>query len=741
MANPIGRAFDASLAQGSDRILGSSIAMNYQAAAAGQDPSYAEKANKLKSFESNLSKVANIFETWGQKKQAEDEQSGKQRADYLLNHFTPDQLAAARKQGKLLYQDDPYAMQSLNQKIGNTVALNVDNAISQNIQSGKYKSRKELDEARAAMMNTEGKKWADTYGADWDNPEFQIGLNSQAEQRNITLYSQHDTYMDSFHKGQAELQHRADANSLYGDSRVLKDLNAPQLILANLETQRKAGGWDDLTADKTLKQDIADIAQRDGGLDFLNNAENAQVTYNGKSMKLKDMFTEEQWNGMKLEAAGATFKLDAKKAEEFNNQLAAIQYNPDTNLAEAQLAKLKASLNNAQPTAMLTAQREQIIQAEQAMIARRAQENAQRAKKLQEMQTQAANVQILDNNFMRAANGEQVPTDYSMILGADNKSIPKEDAVAFAQMKIKQINGMDVPQEQKDTMLLKMMSLEPKDGAIRAYYSNTLSQASAEWSRMVAAGQDTGEHPAIDQMLSLYRTNHQVVTSVFPDQMGMLTRLDEFSQAGISLGDMLVAEKLTAATKNDYNLRTQLENDWRVIVDNSAGKRGDIFNTDVKTREAAHQVFLAQRSLGKSSGSAGRSAMKFIEDNSVVFNGDDSDEGTSFGTLPKASLMVTDDPASYSTGEQYMKDILKEVQTANPDLVGHLAVEQESTSGDILIRSPLEGFTYRLTPQMLKDHHAAVIKQAHDEAVKAAKGQAKQPLKAFESSGKLPWWK
>ncbi|NBK20408.1 MAG: hypothetical protein EOM68_00065 [Spirochaetia bacterium] len=701
--------------RGADRIRGGAIQMGYQGSNQGMDPSYEKDINSMKQFQSGLDSLGQVFENWTQASNKKAAQTGEDRARYLLNHYTPEQLADARKQGLMLYQDDPYAMKSLHQKIGNTVALNVDNSIAEGIARGDYKSRDELDKARAKAMNEEGRKWADTYGADWDNTDFQVGLNSQVEERNIALYGRHDAYMDSFHKTQAQLQHKTENASLYSQPSFLTSPGAVDAVFMNLSKQRKEGGWDDNTAMQTVSSDIDDLAAREGGLAWLNAAEKKTVEWGGKQINVKAMFTEDQWQSLKLKASQADFKLNAAKAEDFSLKLTQAMTNPDHMTGEAQISQIKDEYNRTHPGDEMTPQRQLIIDAEQQMIQKRQQMNVESAKQLQKAQLQQGNMQILDKSYTAAINGQNVPTDHSMIMGVDGKAIDKDDAVAYAHFKMNQISQLDIPDEQKNALRLQLMQHDKADGPFRAYYTDQLAQANNEWNRMSVAGKDTGSHPNIDAMMALYKSNPEMVAQTFPDQMGMFTRMEEMDAAGMSIQDVLDAEAEATSLKTDPVKQREVNDNWTTQVGNSAGSDlGDMTALNGKTAEAAKQVFYAQLRLGKDYETAFKSAQGFVKKNVVQFTASDT-EGTSYGNIPKTALMVSDNPASYSRGQELVNQMMKTVEDSHPELVGHLAVEADR-NGNVIIRSPIEGFHFTVTNKDLRDLDAQTQQQVHTQA-------------------------
>lgn len=726
MPNTINQVVGALGYRGVDRLRGGAASIDISGAKVGLDPQFEEKQQELQRYGSAMDNLGKVFENWTQASQKKDQQTGEERANYLLNHYTPAELAQARKDGVMLYQDDPYAMQSLQIKQGQTVAQNIDSSLTEDIPKGTFTTREALDKERAKRLNEEGRKQAEAYGADWDSLDFQKGLNSQVTERNITLYGAHDQWLDGFHKKQAQLQHKTDNQSLYSSPDILRSGNAGDIIMGNLEKQRSEGGWTDTEAQNTLRSDFDDIAGREGGMQFLEANKDKMVNWNGKQVAIKSMFSEDEWQSMTLKAAQADFKLNAAKNEKFSLGLYGALNNPDMTLGQAQIDIIKNDYNRDHPGDLMTPERQMIIDTERQMIAKRAQQNAESAKQLQKSQNQQGNIKLLDDAWTRSINGEQVPTDASQIPGVDGKAISHDDAVAFADYKFRQIDGMDVPEDTKTALKMQYLSRDKADGAFRSRFTSTISIANSQWANMMSSGQDNGGHNELDQFQRLYNSNPAVVRAAFPDQGEMFARFDEMNHTGMKLQTILDASREVASIKNDFARQKEVNDNWTKMAGDSSGSSdGDLSSMDARTADTARTYYMAQLGLGKDYATAFKSAQAFVKGNMVEFSGSDT-EGTSYGAVPKTSLMINGVADSVDRGQQLVNDAIAQIETQHPVVKGHLAVTTD-TNGDILIRSPIEGYQYRMTPKMLADADAQNMQATHEAEVQAAKQHLQAP--------------
>lgn len=724
--------------QGADRIRGGAATLNFQAAQVGVDPSYEQKADEIGNVSNTLQTLGNTFGNWMQKKEVTGKKTGEDRANYLMQHFTPDQLQKARADGVLQFQDDPYAMKALNMKVGQTISMDVDNDIAQRIDKGEFNDRKSLEEARAKAFNEQAKKLAESYGVDFQNNDVQSGLNSQVTERNITLYGKHDSWLDQSLKNKAQLQHKTENASLYSDQSFLQRPDAVDAVFGNLNNQKRLGGWDDTTYQSNVKSDIADIAARPGGAAWLANAEGKSVKLaDGSTINAKAMFSQDQWDGLKLKAASAAFDQDAALKEKFNLSLSTIQHNPNIDEAEAQLAALKEDYNSRVPGKASTPERDQIIALEQNLIAQRAAQNEQLKKQLVKKNQDTNKMKVFDAQFNKRLSGKFVPTDYSNMPSNENTGdFTKADAVNYANYKLAQIDQMGLTQDQKDDLKLKYLRADADKGPFREIMGTMVSDAQKEWSGAVMNGKMPEQTPAMDKLRQIRQKDPVLFAQVYPEQADFFNTIDTMDQLGVDHQVIIDADR--QAQNQTKEMRFEADKNWADLKNDS--KAPELARIPTTLDGAARKIYDATLNRTGNNDMAKQQVSRFLQENTVTFTGEDV-EGSTIGVVPRNLLTVTSDPASYKQGQVILEHAMKGIAEANPWVTNkNLDVSAQGnniyitdTTGQIRVRYDKDTLSRVYAEEQTRQAskvEAEALKKATERAPIAAVNKAKQQAEA-----------
>lgn len=648
--------------QGIDRLRGGGAQLNLQGANVGLDPEYAQKAQEIGNFSNSLQTLGSAFGSWMQKRDVEVKKTGEDRANYLMQHFTPEQLQKARQDGALQFQDDPYAMKALNIKIGQSISMDVDSDISKRIQNGEFADRASLDKARATAMNQQAKGLAEAYGANFDDTDLQAGMNSQVVERNITLYGQHDSWLDTSLKNKAQVQQKTEQTSLFRDENFLKDPNSVSVVFGKQSQDRKLAGWSDDVMQANTKSAIADIANSPGGLSWINNAEKTTVDYNGQKISPKALFSEEQWQSLKLKATSVQFDRDAAVKEKFNVDLASIQYNPDIDEAERQLAILKESYNKQVPTDISTPERDQMIALEKTMIAKRAEQNLATQKQLVKRNQDENKFMVFDQQFNKRLSGQFVPTDYAnMPSNEATGEFTRSDAVNYANRKLAQIDASSLTQEQKDDRKMALLRADSEKGPFREMYGVAVSDAQREWSGAVISGKKPESTPAMDNLRRVRARDPALFNSLYPEQGAFFNTMDQMDQLGVDAQVFIDADRQVKSQSIDQ--RRAADENWKSLKNDSTSP--ELSRLPTQLDSTARQIYDATVFRTGNNDLARDQVNRFLKENTVTFTGDDV-EGDTIGVVPRNLLTVTDDPASYTQGKAILERAKQGITQANP---------------------------------------------------------------------------
>lgn len=161
---------------------------------------------------------------------AAQQNQGKERANEIIRKMAPEDRKAAREQGVLLYQDDPYAMQHLNELTGRNAAIELDQEVHGMVMRGELKTREELDEYRATRLQEGSKSFASMSGIDPEDGDYQRGFNDSITQRNAAVVDQFGRRKSEEFQVNAVIQSRSDLGSLLSDPSFLRTPEAATVM-------------------------------------------------------------------------------------------------------------------------------------------------------------------------------------------------------------------------------------------------------------------------------------------------------------------------------------------------------------------------------------------------------------------------------------------------------------------------------------------------------------------------------
>ena len=251
-------------------------------------------------------------------KEERDKQRADERSNEIIRKLTPEQRRQAIQNGTLLYQDDPYAMQALKFKTGRNAAFLVDDEVQQAIKEGRFRTREEMEQYRHSRLQEHSKSFAEQFGINEMDEEYQKGFNANITERNIALYGAHDTFLsDQAQKG-AILNSKVELNGVLSDPDLLSRPESGEFFQNYIDNSLVTGMTDN-QAQQVISASLNDVLQRPGGAAFLQNIENRKVTLNGATTTYRELMGDEQWQAMMIKAQHTQFQNNAKLTEKFRD--------------------------------------------------------------------------------------------------------------------------------------------------------------------------------------------------------------------------------------------------------------------------------------------------------------------------------------------------------------------------------------------------------------------------------------
>lgn len=720
MANFVNQAVGLNAIQGTDRIRGGAR-ITYQAPSVSVDNT---KVNQMNNFADNLSRFAQMGADAFQKYDNKQKMSADERSNEIIRKMSPEEIRAATNSGTLLYKDDPYAMKALREKTGRNAAFQVDDDISTKIRNGEFKSRKEMEQYRHDELNKAVATFADQYGINTTDEDYQRGFNADITQRNISLYGAHDQFLSERAKQGNLQQSKVELDGLLSDPQVLRSPDAGAGFAAYINSNQKTGALpsDEQTA-AVIKSSLSDAMNREGGRSFLDSVEKQKVTLNGVTQTYRQFVGEEQWTNMQAKASASEYDLNSKRTESLQLGVATALNQADASAGMEMLQQLKAANNQYQSGDEMTPQRQMLISAEAQMVERVKRERDATLKATEKRQQDDQKFLVMDAQYNKRLNGEYVATDYkNMPSNETTGEFSYSDSVNFANRKLLQIDAMGIPQEQKDAMKLKYLQADSDNGPFRAAFGTQVGDAQKEWTAAVINGKLPEDASALKGLRQVMQQDPSLIAALYPDQADLFNKMDLMDNMGVDPQVLIDAERQAKSQSQD--MRKQADLDYADAKNDS--KYPEMARVPASMDKAMRAVYDSTLFATGNRDMARQQASKFVKENTVTFKGDDID-GDVIGVLPRNLLRVTDDPASYKQGQDILDAAAKQVAANTPWITNkQLTISQTGksiylmdTTGTVRLR-----YDQELLRKVYADQQAKLDEQKRNEALKKANERA-----------------
>ncbi|AJF40528.1 internal virion protein [Escherichia phage P694] len=682
-----------------------------------EDPKYAEKSKLI----GTVGKLAEMGADAYMKYDQHQKDKADERSNEIIRKLTPEQRREAIKNGTLLYQDDPYAMEALKIKTGRNAAYLVDDEVAQKVKNGEFRTRQELEEFRHSRLQEAAKNYAEQFGIDETDEHYQKGFNSDITERNIALYGAHDNFLSDQAKKGAVINSRVELNSVLNDPETLRSPYAGEFFENYFSAGLTTGSIpSDDQAFTMISQGLSDVVNREGGGQFLQQIENRKVKLHGKETTFKELMGAEQWNNLMVKAQHNEFQLSAKKTEAFQLNVNSALNQENVNTGWEQLQSIKAELDTLQPGEEMTPERQALINAQTQMQDRMKRETAELAKQMDKQQKSMNKMNVIDAQFQKRLNGQYVSTAYGdMPTNENTGEFTHSDMVNYANKKLADIDAMGIPDAQKDRMKLDYLKADSDKGAFRTAVGELIGDAEKEWTSAVINGkmpEDGGV--ALNALRRVRNADPELFAALYPDKAEMFLTMDMMDNQGIDPQILLDADK----ARQSLTKEMQYEDDkaWASLMNNSESP--EIKYMPSPLQNGARKIYDSVKYRTGNPNAAMQQVDKYLKENTTTLTGDDVD-GDTIGVLTRNSLRVTDDPDSWKQGKDIIDTAAKKLAETNPWVTNkQLTVFERGdsiylmdTTGQVNIR-----YDKQLLSKMYQENQAKLDEEARNKALKDA---------------------
>lgn len=611
-----------------------------------------------------------------------------ERSNEIIRKLTPEQRRQAIQDGTLLYKDDKYAMTALRQKTGRNAAYEVDSEIQQKIQAGHFKTRKDMEDYRQVRLQDRAKSYATDAGIEPEDADYQRGFNSDIVNRNAALFDLQSQFLSKNMEAQASIEARNDLTPLMNDPGFLGS-NDGAYIVANyinkgLETSEFPSDREAINAVTMLSQDAV---SKDGGADFLRNFKDHKIKVLGGEQTIEALMGPEVYQDLITKADTKTYERNAKRTETFQLGIASAVNQADPATGWQMLNKLEHENNWVQTGDQMTPQRQMLINAKAQMI-EAVKRSSQTGQAALVKRAQADNRQLaIEEAYRQRIDGNTLTVDPKFLPVDDNTGEYKDsDMATYAHGKLRQIDSMEIPQEQKDALKLSYLKADYKSGPFQAAFQTLTQDAAQEWQAAVIQGQP-GDFKRVQELQRIYEQNPGLMSQLYPDSAGLMETLKFMGANGLDPQVLIDAERNKPKTEEERRYR---EEQWAAIKNDSA--TADVLKYLPDTMEKmGRSVFDAYTTHTGDSSAASRAVTEFLQKNTVSFTeggGWMPGSGTTafHGMLSKSDLQVDpNNTESWEAGKQIIDDTMAGL--AKDSVWGSSGMSVSARNGIITIQS------------------------------------------------------
>lgn len=582
-------------------------------------------------------------------------------------------------------------------------AYEVETEIKNKIALGEFKDRQSLIEYRKTRLEDKARTYAESVGIDHADQSFQRGFNADILAREAAIYDTHAQKLSEQTQAIAQMEATSDLGSMFSDEGFLRSPDAAAQFAHYISASLVSGAIPtEEMAVNSLTRALADNSAQPGADVFMDSVGDQEVVLYGRPMKIRDIVGAEVLENYRVKAGEASYKRNRKLAQEFTFGIQDATLNPDPHAGLAQLATLQTALYKRQPTDAVTQQSQELDAARGRIMARIAQDSAQRQAEMAK-QVQADNrLQMFEAKYQQRIAGENVSTDWKTFeTDANTGDFKEEDAANYASLKLSNIDRMTVPQETKDKLKMQLLNADPVGGPFRKHFETLTADAMNQYKGLVVAqdAEITPETTArIREFQRMYQADPATIGALYPEQSELAFRIGLMERSGIDMSVMVDAErKAKGLTKEERIMQDQK---WANLFN---GSDSAIKYLPTNLRAAARALFDAEIFRTGDESAAKEAVNGWLKDSAVSFEAERNGSSATFGAITKRSLMVDPQNAmSWREGREYLHRTVDMIIKAKP-WIGEGGLTVTETPQGIRITDPRMGsVNLTVTPEMLQ---------------------------------------
>lgn len=680
--------------------------------------------------------VESAAKLYGSYREMADER-GKQRSEQILAELTTDERRQAIQDGRLLYQDDKYAMKHMKIAVGRQAAMEKDIETQRMIQQGTkgLRTKEEIDQYLAEEYHRAKTIVASDLNVSEDDPDLLEGWNDNYQRRSIALRETFDQVESKRYVDKAVLSSTAEAVSMFKDPTVLAEPELAGTVIQYMQNKYAQGTIPTPEAYATiLKQSLQGVAASPRSTQTLLYLADEPVEIHGAQVTLRQFMGEAEYDNLIMESENSTLAKDNATRSEIGGYEAGIQAHitlGNFDEADRQVDALDTRNAMMQGSDLSSANKDRIISLRSAITQARAQAQAAKRTALDKEAAIQYGVEHWRKLYAAHAAGAQISLDPA----AQDMQYASESNKAFFAESAKRADDMlargSITPELHATIQMTIAAQSHEGSPARKSLTDNVLLAQNRFAGLAALDDDKikdEDFELYDRLGLMFNANPLEFASIAPEMAGQLQAIAAVNSLGLN-GNRVVLDAYRADKNMDEAQRQLKRQEWLDKTLSSEFRM--LAQVDKGLMDAGYTIYQALTANNINPTEAAKTAHNIMMESVAPIEMGKADGvvggRTTRGAITKKRLMTNPaNPDSWRTGQKMVQEGLQAYIDENAGLSKRgWSISQMPQDPDMVLIKHISGISPRLIKlsEVREQAAAAEAKQAqeaHDQAVRKA---------------------
>lgn len=667
------------------------------------------------------------------------DERGKKRSEQILAELTTDERRQAIQDGRLLYQDDTYAMKHLKIAVGRQAAMEKDIETQRMIQQGTkgLRTKEEIDQYLAEDYHRAKAIVASDLNVSEDDPDLLAGWNDNYQRRAIALRESFDQVESKRFVDKAVMSSTAEAVSMFKDPTVLAEPELAGTVIQYMQNKYAQGTIPTPEAySMILKQSLQGVAASPNSTQTLLYLADEPVEIHGAQVTLRQFMGEAEYDNLIMESENSTLTKQHSVRSELGGFEAGIRAQITMgNFDEADRMVDDLDTRNAglQGSDLASQFKDQIISLRSSVTQARAQALASQRAGLEKQNVISSEVEQWRRLFTARSQGAMISLDPS---AQGDMQYANESYKAFFSQTSERADEMlasgRITPELHASIQMETAALSPEDSPARKAITENVTLAKSQLAAMAVLDDDKidfeKDFEVFNRLGLMFNANPIEFAAIAPELAGQVQVAAKINSLGLD-GNKALLDAYRANKDMDDAQRQLKRQEWmdRTISSNFRS----LAQVDKGLMDAGYTIYQALTANNINPSEAADAAHEIISEN-VAFISMDKSSGVAGdrmkrGAISKKRLMTNpSNPDSWRTGQELVEKTFQGFVSENKGLTKHgWSIHQMPQDPDMLVIKHISGINPRLIKLSEVREQAAQAEalrqqELHEKAVREA---------------------